>query len=45
MFESFKETTDAESALLRKLRVWIAVMAAACLLAGLGIGAILAGRR
>ena len=29
MFESFKNTTDAESAVLRKLRVWIA---ASCLL-------------
>src|SRR5258706_13105218 len=44
MFESFKETTDAEVTILRKLRVWIAVMAAVCLLAGIGIGAILAGR-
>ena len=44
MFESFKKTTDAETALLRKLRVWIAVMAAVCLLDGIGIGAILAGR-
>src|SRR5882762_7475941 len=39
-----KQTTDAEATILRKLRVWIAVMAAVCLLAGIGIGAILAGR-
>src|SRR6267378_1303047 len=44
MFESFKQTTDAEATILRKLRVWIAVMAAVCVLAGIGIGAILAGR-
>ena len=44
MFESFKPTTDAEVTILRKLRVWIAVMAAVCVLAGVGIGAILAGR-
>ena len=29
--------------ILRKLRVWIAVMAVVCVLAGIGIGAILAG--
>ena len=44
MFESSKKTTDAESAVLRKLRVWIAALAAVCLLTGIGIGAILAGR-
>ena len=43
MFESFKQTTDAEAPMLRKLRVWIAVMAVVCVLAGIGIGAILAG--
>ena len=43
MFESFKQTTDAEITILRKLRVWIAVMAVVCVLAGIGIGAILAG--
>src|ERR1700682_888393 len=42
MFESFKQTTDAEVTILRKLRVWIAVMAVVCVLAGIGIGAILA---
>jgi serine protease Do len=44
MFDSFKQTTDAEATILRKLRVWIAVMAVVCVLAGIGIGAILAGR-
>lgn len=44
MFESFKETTNDEATILRKLRVWIAVMAVVCVLAGIGIGAILAGR-
>jgi serine protease Do len=43
MFDSFKPTSDAEATILRKLRVWIAVLAAVCVLAGIGIGAILAG--
>ena len=43
MFESLKPTSDAEATILRKLRVWIAVLAAVCVLAGVGIGAILAG--
>ena len=44
MFESVKPTTDAEAPIVRKLRVWIAVLAVVCVLAGVGIGAILAGR-
>ena len=36
-------TTDQERAILRKLRVWIAALAVACLVAGIGIGAILSG--
>jgi serine protease Do len=44
MFESFKQTSDAEATILRKLRAWIAVLAVVCVLAGIGIGAILAGR-
>src|SRR5262245_36637881 len=44
MFESFNQTTDAEKLILRKLRVWIAALAAVCVLAGIGIGAILAGK-
>jgi serine protease Do len=35
------QTTDAERAILRKLRVWIAALAVACLVVGVGIGAIL----
>ncbi|MGH9901630.1 MAG: hypothetical protein ACRD68_07440, partial [Pyrinomonadaceae bacterium] len=38
------QTTDAERAILRKLRVWIAALAVACLVAGIGIGAMLSGR-
>jgi serine protease Do len=44
MFESFKQTSESEQAVLRKLRVWIAALAAVCLITGIGIGAILAGR-
>src|SRR5437763_13681997 len=44
MFESLKPTSDTESTILKKLRVWIAVLAALCVAAGIGIGAILAGR-
>jgi serine protease Do len=44
MFDSFKQTTDAETKVLRKLRVWIAAMGAVCVLTGIGIGAMLAGR-
>ena len=36
--------TDQERAILRKLRVWIAALAVACLVAGIGIGAMLTGR-
>jgi serine protease Do len=44
MFDSFKQTTDAESKVLRKLRGWIVAMGVVCVLTGVGIGAILAGR-
>jgi serine protease Do len=44
MFESFKPKTDAEIIILRKLRVWIAALAGVCVLTGVGIGAMLAGR-
>lgn len=44
MFESLNQTNDAEKAILRKLRVWIVALAAVCVIAGIGIGAILAGR-
>src|SRR5919202_6222855 len=36
--------SDTEQAILKKLRVWIVALAVACLVAGMGIGAILAGR-
>ncbi|HYN24108.1 MAG TPA: trypsin-like peptidase domain-containing protein, partial [Pyrinomonadaceae bacterium] len=45
MFELPKDqTTVQESAILRKLRVWIAALAIACLVAGIGIGAMLSGQ-
>src|SRR6266536_470322 len=44
MFESLNQTSNAEKAILRKLRVWIFALAAVCVLAGIGIGAMLAGR-
>jgi serine protease Do len=37
-------TTEQERTILKKLRVWIAALAVACLLAGIGIGAMLSGR-
>src|ERR687890_838332 len=39
------QTTDAERAILRRLRVWIAALAAACLVVGVGVGAMLARTR
>ncbi len=45
MFDlSRNSTTEPERAILRKLRVWIAALAVACLLAGIGVGAMLSGR-
>jgi serine protease Do len=45
MFDpSGNHTTEQERTILRKLRVWIAALAVACLIAGIGIGAILSGR-
>jgi len=45
MFELPKDqTTVLEWAILRKLRVWIAALAIACLVAGIGIGAMLSGQ-
>jgi serine protease Do len=38
-------TTEGERAILRKLRVWIAALAAACLLVGIGIGAMVGQRQ
>ncbi len=45
MFNLAKDqTTLNERAILRKLRVWIIGLVAACLLAGIGVGAMLSGR-
>src|ERR1051325_10214226 len=45
MFDvSRNNTTDQERTILRKLRIWIGALAVACLLAGIGIGAMLSGR-
>jgi serine protease Do len=45
MFDpSGNHTTEQERAILRKLRVWIAALAVACLVGGIGIGAMLSGR-
>ncbi len=45
MFDLAKDqTTVNERAILRKLRIWIIALGAACLLAGIGLGAMLSGR-
>ena len=45
MFELPKDqTTVQEWAILKKLRIWIAALAVACLVAGIGIGAMLSGQ-
>src|SRR5215510_8859980 len=45
MFDvSRNNTTEQERTILRKLRIWIAALAVACLVAGIGIGAMLTGR-
>src|SRR6267378_4041911 len=45
MFDFYNDnTTSQERTILRKLRVWIAALGVACLLAGIGIGAMLSGR-
>src|ERR1041385_1515289 len=41
---SRNSTTAQERTILRKLRIWIGALAVACLLAGIGIGAMLSGR-
>src|SRR5215210_3808545 len=38
------EMNNSEQAILRKLRVWIVALAVACLVVGIGIGAILTGK-
>ena len=44
MFDPTNNTTDQERMILRKLRVWIAALALACLAGGIGIGAMLSGK-
>jgi serine protease Do len=45
MFDpSGNHTTEQERKILRKLRIWIAALAVSCLVAGIGIGAMLSGR-
>ena len=45
MFDLVKDqSTVNERAILRKLRLWIIALGAACLLAGIGVGAMLSGR-
>jgi Do/DeqQ family serine protease len=45
MFNLSNDNSSApERAILRKLRIWIAALAVACLVAGIGIGAMLSGR-
>src|SRR6185369_13922740 len=45
MFDVTKNSsTEQERTILKKLRVWIAALAIACLVAGIGIGAMLSGR-
>ncbi len=45
MFDLSNDNSSVpERAILRKLRIWIAALAVACLVAGIGIGAMLSGR-
>src|SRR6185295_15050107 len=45
MFDLVKDqTTINERAILRKLRIWIIALGAVCLVAGIGLGAMLSGR-
>ena len=45
MFDLSKNSSsEQERTILKKLRVWIAALAVACLVAGIGIGAMLSGR-
>ncbi len=44
MFDVSRNSTEQERTILRKLRIWIAALAVACLVAGIGIGAMLSGR-
>ena len=44
MFDPRNNTTNNERMILRKLRIWIAALGLACLLGGMGIGAMLSGK-
>jgi serine protease Do len=44
MFDVTKTNSTQEQTILRQLRVWIAALAVACLVTGIGIGAMLSGR-
>src|SRR4030095_3140141 len=44
MLETKNQTSVDEKALLRKLRIWIVALAIACLLTGMGVGAMLSGK-
>ena len=44
MFDVSNNSSEQERTILRKLRIWIAALGVACLLAGIGIGAMLSGR-
>lgn len=44
MFDVTKTNSTPEQTILRKLRIWIAALAVACLVTGIGIGAMLSGR-
>src|SRR5215211_7704206 len=44
MFDVSRNSSEQERTILRKLRIWIAALAVACLVAGIGIGAMLSGR-
>ena len=45
MAEIKEQIVVDEKAILRKLRVWIVALALACLLGGMGVGAMLSGER
>ena len=44
MYVPKDQMNNTERAILRKLRVWIVALGVACLVAGIGVGAMLAGR-
>jgi len=44
MFETNKQLTFDERVILRKLRLWVITLGTACLVTGIGVGAMLSGR-